>query len=56
MLEKQLFDPAKIVTPYSAIPRQSNAWIEPKFAFAIRRPHVYVSWLMSFVRVKVKPK
>jgi hypothetical protein len=56
VFEDQLLDAAKVMRSYSPIVGQSNAWIEPEFALAIGSADMDMTWLMSFVRIKVKPK
>jgi hypothetical protein len=56
VFENQLLDAAKVMRSYSPIVGQSNARIEPESALAIGSADMDMTWLMSFVRIKVKPK
>jgi hypothetical protein len=56
VFENQLLDAAKVMRSYSPIVRQANARIEPEFALAIGCADMDMAGLLSFVRIKVKPK
>ena len=38
------------------VARQKNSRFQPEFALAIWSANMYVSWLLSFIGIEVKPK
>jgi len=56
VFENQLFDTAQIMCSDSTIVGESDVRLEPEFSLAVGSADVVMSWLMSFVRIKVKPK
>ena len=55
MLENQLFDSPQVTGPDPTVSRQRNMRLQPELALAVRRADMDMSWLESFIGVKVKP-
>jgi hypothetical protein len=56
MFENQLLNAPQVVRPHSSVACQSYRRLQPELTLAFRCPNVDVRWLLSLIRVKVKPK
>jgi hypothetical protein len=56
MFKNQLFDPAQVMGSHSPVGGQADRRGQPKLALTVGRPHVNVRWLLSLIRVEVKPE
>jgi hypothetical protein len=56
MFKNQLFNASQIVGPHSPVSGQPDGRRQPKLTLTVGSPHVNVRWLLSLVRVEVKPE
>ena len=56
MFKNQLFDAPQIMRSHSPVARQTDGRHQPELAFTLGCPNVNVRWLLSLIRVKVKPE
>jgi hypothetical protein len=56
MFKDQLFDASQVMRSHSPVASQTDDRRQPEFAFTVGSPYVNVRWLLSLIRVKVKPE
>jgi hypothetical protein len=56
MFENQLFNASQVVRPHAPVAGQADGRRQPKLTLTLGRPNVNVRWLLSLIRVKVKPE
>jgi len=56
MFKNQLFDASQVMRSHSPVAGQPDRRHQPEFAFTVGSPNMNVRWLLSLIRVKVKPE
>ena len=56
MFKDQLLNASEFVGSHPPVAGQPDRRLQPELTLPIRSPHVDVRWLLSLIRVEVKPE